>query len=147
MALRTITSANSSFILSIPDVLGAPVPLQGYAADAAFAVEPFDTAEAVMGVDGKMSAGYTPNVKKLTVSLMADSDSVEVFNQWLGAMDQAREVFFCGATIVIPSIGKTFNCVKGVLTNTPKLPEAKKVLQALTYTITFEDIQPALISN
>lgn len=147
MALRTITSANSSLVLSIPEVLGAPVPLQGYAVDAAFAVEPFDTAEAIMGVDGIMSAGYTPQPKKMTISLQADSASLEVFNQWLGAMEQAREVFFCDLTVNMPAIGKTFSCTKGVLTNTPKMPEGKKTLQPVTYTITFQDIQPSVLTN
>lgn len=143
---RTITSANSTFVLAIPGVFPVPLPIQGYAADAAFAVESFDTAQALMGVDGRMSAGYTPEVKKLTVTLQADSPSLEVFDAWLGAMESAREVFFADATIVIPSISKTYNCRKGVLTNTPKLPEAKKVLQPVTYTITFEAIEPALIA-
>lgn len=147
MALRTITSANSSLVLNIPGVLAAPLPLEGYAADAAFAVEPFDTAEAIMGVDGKLSAGYTPQPKKMTISIQADSPSMEVFEQWLGAMEQQREVFFATLTVNIPSIQKTFNCTKGVLTNTPKMPEAKKTLQPVVFTITFEDIQPALLSN
>lgn len=145
--MRTITSANSSFILTVPGVFPVGVPIQGYAADDAFSVEPFDTAEALMGVDGKMSAGFTPNIKKLTVVLQADSPSIEVFDGWVGAMEQSREVIFGTATITIPSIGKTYNMRKGALTNAKKLPDAKKVLQPVQYVITFESIEPALISN
>lgn len=144
---RTITSANSSFVLNIPDVFPIPLAVQGYAADDAFSVEAFDVAEAMMGVDGKMSAGYTPNVKKLTVVLQADSPSLETFDAWVGAMEQAREVFLADVTITIPSINKTYNMRRGALTNAKKLPDAKKVLQPVQYVITFEAIEPALISN
>lgn len=144
---RTITSANSSFVLAIAGVFPVPIPIEGYAADDAFAVEPFDTAEALMGVDGKMSAGFTPSTKKLTVMLQADSPSLEVFDAWVGAMESAKEVFFAEATIVLPSVGKTFNMRRGVLSNAVKLPAAKKVLQPVQYVITFESIQPAIISN
>jgi hypothetical protein len=143
---RTITSANSTFVLNIPGVFPVPLPIQGYAADDAFTVEPFDTAEALVGVDGKLSAGYTPTPKKLTVMLQADSPSLEVFDAWLGAMESAREVFFAEATIVLPAISKTYNLRKGVLTNAVKLPPNKKVLQPVQYTITFESIEPALIA-
>lgn len=143
---RTITSANSTFILNIPGVFPAPLPIQGYAADDAFTVEPFDTAEAIVGVDGKLSAGFTPTPKKLTVMLQADSPSLEIFDAWLGAMESAREVFFAEATITLPSIAKTYNMRKGVLTNAVKLPPNKKTLQPVQYVITFESIEPALIS-
>lgn len=144
---RTITSANSSFVLSIAGVFNVPIPIEGYAADDAFAVEAFDTAETPMGVDGHMAAGFVPTPKKLTVMLMPDSPSLEVFDAWLGAMETAKEVFFAEATIVLPSIGKTYNMRKGVLTSAVKLPPAKKVLQPVQYVITFESIQPAVISN
>ena len=143
---RTITSANSTFVLNIPGVFPIPLAIQGYAADDAFTVEPFDTAEALMGVDGKMSAGYTPTPKKLTVMLQADSPSLEIFDAWVGAMESAREVFFADATIVLPSIQKTYSLTKGALTNAVKLPPNKKVLQPVQYVITFESIQPALIA-
>jgi hypothetical protein len=143
---RTITSANSSFVLNIPGVFPVPIPLEGYAADDAFMVEPFDTAEALMGVDGKMSAGFTPNVKNLTVTLQADSPSLEVFDAWVGAMETNREVFYADATIVLPSISKTYNMRKGALKNATKLPDAKKVLQPVKYVIAFEAIEPALIA-
>jgi len=85
-------------------------------------------------------------VKKLTVTLQADSPSLEIFDAWKGAQDSAREVFLCDATIVIPAISKTYNLVKGVLNNTSTMPDAKKTLQAVKYVITFESIEPALIA-
>lgn len=143
---RTLTSANSSLIIAIPDVFPVPLPVEGYATDDAFAVEQFTTAEAVMGVDGKMSAGYMPAIKPLTITLQADSPSLEIFDAWIGAMESAREVFYAEVTIVIPSIDKTYNLRKGALTNAMKLPPAKKTLQPVPYVIAFESVEPALIS-
>lgn len=143
--MRTITSANSQFVLTIPDVFPAPVVMQGYAADDAFSVEAFDVAETLMGVDGNMSAGFVPNVKKLTFMLQADSPSLAAIEAWLGAMETAREVIFASAVIVLPSTQRTYIFTKGVLTNAKKLPDGKKVLQPVPYVITWQDIKAVLI--
>lgn len=143
--MSTITSANSQFTLSIPDVFPAPLVLQGYAADDAFTVEAFEVAEALMGVDGIMSAGYTPNVKKLTFTLQADSPSLAAIEAWVGAMETARDVIFANAVIILPSVNRTYIFTKGVLTSAKKLPDAKKVLQPVPYVITWQDIKAVLI--
>jgi hypothetical protein len=143
--MSTITSANSQVILSIPDVFPTPIALQGYAADDAFSVESFETAEALMGVDGVMSAGYTPNIKKFTIVFQADSASLEVMDAWVGAMESNNEVYFANMVIVLPSLGtngKSYNFTKGALTGAKKLPDAKKVLQPVAYVISWESIDP-----
>jgi hypothetical protein len=71
---------------------------------------------------------------------------LEVFDAWIGAKKSAREEFFCDATIVLPSIGKTYNLRKGSLSNVMTLPPAKKVLQPATYVITFESVEAALLA-
>jgi hypothetical protein len=136
----TITSANSVFTLVVPLVFPVPINVQGYAADDAFATEAVDSAEAVMGVDGKMSAGYTPFPTKLNVTLQADSDSISIFDTWLGAMQTAKEVFFGDATIVMPSVGRTYILTKGAMTRITQFPAAKKILQPVQYEITFESV-------
>lgn len=60
MADRSITSADSVFSISSADFALAATILEGYAADAAFAMENADTAETMLGVDGKLSAGWVP---------------------------------------------------------------------------------------
>lgn len=145
--MRTLTSANSKLIISIPGVFPVPIPIEGYAADDAFTVDPFDMGETLMGVDGKLSGGYTPVPKKLNVVLQADSPSVDVFNAWAQAIQSARETLVAEVTVVIPSIGKTFTLTKGFLKQATMVPPNKKVLQPVNYSIEFETIQSALISN
>ena len=66
--MATLTSANSAFSLQIANLYPVPQSIQGYAADDAFAVDDVEPVETVMGVDGKLSGGYTPYPIKLSKS-------------------------------------------------------------------------------
>lgn len=138
--MATITSANSVFKLNIPGLFPISQSLQGYATDDAFAAEAVDIAETMMGVDGKMSSGYTPFMTKMTIALQADSPSIFLFDTWIAAMKAAREVLPCNGAIFISGVSKAFTMTNGVLTNVKVLPDAKKVLQPQHYVITWESI-------
>lgn len=141
--MSTITSANSSLTLSVPDVFAVAQPIQGYAADDAFTNEAIDSAEALMGVDGIMSAGFTPAITKFSISLQADSPSVATMDTIIGAMKAAKEVFPIDASVVLPSVGKVYTLTKGYLTKVKQLSDAKKVLQPVQYEISFESVVSA----
>lgn len=142
MALpKTITSANAKFTLTVLPILPVPFLLQGYAADSAFLIDSMQAAEAVMGVDGKLSAGFVPAPTPVNIKLMPDSPSIEIFENWLAAEKAARELFWAYATIAFPSLGKSYVCTKGALTAITQAPPAGKVLQAQDFTILFEDVQ------
>jgi hypothetical protein len=140
--MGTITSANASVIISIPAVFPVDQILQGFAADDAFAHESFDMTETRMGVDGILSAGYTPNPKRYTITFQPDSPSILIFDTWGAAMEAAKEAFQASMVIAMPSIGKAFNFNVGWLKNFKKLPDAKKVLEPQAYSIDWQDIQP-----
>lgn len=140
---KTITSTNSEYTLVIPGVFPVGQPLQGYAADDAFSNEAPDFAEIRMGVDGIMSAGYTPAPTKQTVTLQPDSPSIAVFDTWLGAIKAGREIVYANASIVLPGVQKSYTLTKGVLTTPKQMPDVKKVLEPQTYVITWESILPA----
>lgn len=137
---RTITSANSVFTLLIPGLLPAPFNVQGYAADDAFSVDAVESAETMMGVDGKMSAGYTPFITPMTVTLQADSASVDIFDQWLGAQQASRETLPATATITLPAVNKSYVLTNGVLKRIKQFPDNKKVLQPVQYSIDWESV-------
>jgi hypothetical protein len=142
MALKTLTSANSKFTITVPALGLPPFTLQGYASDSAFATDQVDVAETQKGVDGKMSAGFVPFITPITVTLQADSDSGNFFDQWLGAQEALKELAYCDAVIDIPSIGKTFVCTKGALARAAKIPNAEKILRPVAYVIHFDVVQP-----
>lgn len=140
---KTITSANAVFILRIPNLYNAPIQLQGWSSDTAFTLDGIAPSETVMGVDGKLSAGYTPQPIKQRIQIMPDQDSVGVFDQWFEAMKTAGDVFFAEAVITLPSIQKSYTLKRGALTMYKQVPDAKKVLQAQEYEITWESSTPS----
>lgn len=145
MSDTTITSANSVFTIVIPGLFPAPVQLRGYASDKAFATEAIDLAEVQMGVDGRMTAGFTPNPTKQTVTLQADSPSKDIFTALIQAMKTAREVFYISGSIALPSTGESFTLTRGILTNTKQIPDAQKVLQPMDFVITWESVNRSLL--
>lgn len=145
MVDTTITSANSVLMISVPSLFPAPVQIQGYASDKAFAMDALDIAEVNMGVDGRMTAGFTPNPTKQTISLQADSPSKDIFETIVRSMKQAREIFYINASIALPSTGESFTLTRGVLTSIPQMPTAQKVLQPVDYVITWSEVTRSLI--
>lgn len=145
MADTTITSANSVFTLVVPGLFPAPVQLHGYATDKAFVTEAIDLAEVQMGVDGRMTAGYTPNPVKQTVTLQADSPSRDFFTALIQATKTAREVFFLSGSITLPATGESFSMTRGILTNGKQIPDAQKVLQPVDFQITWESVNRSVI--
>lgn len=144
MAFRTLTTANSVFALTAPDVFGAlPQLIQGFSTDDSFSVANFATAVAEMGVDAAASFGFTPALKLLTVVLQATSLSRAIFERIQGVQEATREVVELGATIILPGTQEGWVFTTGVITEAPKLPAGKKTAQPTTWVITWQDIQPA----
>jgi len=138
---RFITSANSEFTLTIPDVFSGPVILQGYAVDDAFDTSNVKPAEAKQGVDAHKSSGFTPFLVVMKVHLMPDSPAIDIFDQWLGAMKSAREDLPASeGSIWAPSLGKAWACANGTLTECSVVPNAKKLFESQEYEITWEAV-------
>ena len=81
----------------------APVQLHGYSSDRAFSNDAMALAEVNMGVDGRMTAGYTPTATVQTVTLQADSPSRDFFATIVAATKTLRDVYYLSGTITLPS--------------------------------------------
>jgi len=138
--MGSITSANSTYSLVINSVYPSAQIIQGYAADDAFSADAVDKAQVVMGVDGRQSAGYIFNPVVQTITIMPDSPSLEVFSNWINAMDAIREILKCTANISLPAIGKKYTLSNGVLVNYKPIPDVKKVMQAVPFKISWERV-------
>lgn len=138
--MGSITSANSTYSLVINSVYPSAQIMQGYAADDAFSADAVDKAQVVMGVDGRQSAGYIFNPVVQTITIMPDSPSLEVFSNWINAMDAIREILKCSANISLPAIGKKYTLSNGVLVNYKPIPDVKKVMQAVPFKISWERV-------
>ena len=145
MSDNTITSANSVFTITAPKLFPAPVQLRGYASDKAFATEAVVLSEVLMGVDGIMSAGYTPTPVTQTVTLQSDSSSRTIFDAVIADTKTSREIYLLSGTITLPSTGEDFTLTRGVLTQAKQIPDAQKMLQPVDYTIIWESVNRSLI--
>ena len=138
--MATITAANSSFSIAISNLYPSPQTIQGYAADDAFSADALDIAETVMGVDGIMSAGFVFNPVKFTVTIMPTSPSLVLFDTWASKTIGLREIFPATAIIMLPAINRQYTLTNGVLMSAKPLPDVKKVLQAVSYSIMWERV-------
>jgi nitroreductase len=145
MTDTSITSANSVLTLVVGGLFPAPVQMKGYASDKAFVTEALELAEVNMGVDGRMTAGFTPNPVKQTITLQADSPSKAFFAAIIAAMKTSREIFWLSGDLTLPATGESFSLTRGILSAGKQIPDAQKVLQAMDFVITWESVNASLL--
>jgi len=145
--MGTLTVANSAFTINVPDVFAVPIIMAGYSVDDAFDTENLAPSEALMGVDGNLSAGYTPQMVKLKFMLQADSPSTIFMDQWYAALVAAKETYFASATILAPGPGKLWTFTKGTLTGIVPTAPGKKIFQPQQYEVTFQSVTASPIPS
>ncbi|WP_447921064.1 phage tail fiber protein [Achromobacter aegrifaciens] len=143
--MATLTSANSVLMLAVGGVFPVPQKIEGYASENSFMFAAVTPAKVTMGVDGRMSASYTPVPCVQTITIQPDSPSMRVFEVWMAACETAREVFYANGTLSIPSIDRKYTLTRGVLTQIPPAPEAKAILQPMAFQITWQNVSPSLV--
>ena len=132
-----LTSANSEFLLAINDLYPVPQKLQGYSADDGFTTDAVTATETQVGVDGHVGHGFVFNIVKQNIELMANSPSMQLFEDWYNAMQAAREVYTCNAVILLPSVRKKYTLTDGTLAETTLIIGAKKVLQPARFSLSW----------
>src|SRR4051812_31282865 len=95
---RTLTGANAILTLSVAGLYDTPVQIQGFSADDVTDTGSIDTKETLMGVDGRLSAGWTAVPVTQTITLQADSLSNDFFENWRQAEAQIREAYIASGT-------------------------------------------------
>lgn len=137
---NTITSADSIFALTVTNLFPSAQTLEGYAADAMFALGDTEMAVSVRGADGKLSGGFVFGEYLQTVTIMPDSPSRELFETWQLTSLTSKAVFRCNATIILPAISRKFTLTNGILQRVKAIPDAQRVLQAMTFQINWESV-------
>lgn len=143
--LTSITSANATFALTLPDLYPAPQKLENFAVDDMFAFEAVSAVETRMGADGEFTAGHKPQPRSVTISLMADSKSIALFDYWQNASDTAKHPYVCNGMVTIPGLNKSYTLTKGYLKSYTPMAAAKGVMESVQYTIEFKSVKPSLI--
>ena len=142
--MATITSADAVFIIAVPD-LAIVHQLQGFAADAAFDIAEQDVAQNILGVDGKKSSGWIPQLYTQAVHLQADSDSIGVFDAIYQFQNTNKTVYSITGTVTYTATGKSYALRNGTLTSYKPFADAKTVLQPQDFSIVWEAVQPTII--
>lgn len=136
---RDITSANSTAVMYL-DIFPAGIKFEQYSADGAWTSDAYAVLETRMGVDGKMSAGYTPVEKEVTFTFQANSPTLDKLDIIWQTMEVSKTPLFGQISIKIPSIKKQYVLANVVLMNYKLLPDAQKILEPIDVTFRCESI-------
>lgn len=143
MAIRTITSANAVFMLSIAGLVTAPTQLQGFGVDDAFSLTEVDHAELKLGVDAQVGAGWVPALVPMKINFLASSTSIDLFENWARTQNTNQSPLIAQGTLILSSVQKTYTLINGYLRGYMPAPNAKKVFEDRSFTVTWSDVQPA----
>lgn len=136
--MADITSANSVLTLGVTNLFPVAQQLAGFAADDMYSMANVDVKEVVIGADGKLSAGWIPQIKVLEITLQADSPSTTFFEAIYAAEQAAQAPFFLFGAINQPSVKKIYTLANGVMKSYSPLADAKKTLQPRKFEIHFQ---------
>lgn len=135
-----ITSANCSLVLTVEEIFESGIELQMFATDQSFSQGDSQVAETRMGVDGKMVAGYTPNIKEVTIMLESASPSYSALAQVYRASETNKRVYRCTLVAESPSLGLVWTWSNGVMYSGQIVPAAKQVFDPTTWVFHFSDL-------
>lgn len=139
---RTLTAANAILMIGVQGLYSTPRRIQGFSADDVTGIDGIVQNETNMGVDGRLSGGFVFNAVNQNITLQADSESVDFFENWQQAERQQRESYIAFGSILLRATGKRYVMTRGFLTNASLMPAIRKTLQPRQFTITWEKVQP-----
>lgn len=145
VSLGSITSANATFTLTVGGLFTSPQQIQQFAVDDAFDSEAVENGEVVKGVDNYIAAGWLPTMPKLNISLMANSPSNAIFDQWFQSEQQQMSKFIAQGVITLPGTSTQYTLLNAYLFSFMHIPPAKKTLQLRKHVLILDDISAASI--
>lgn len=137
---RTLTAANAIIMLGVIGLYDTPRRLQGFSADDVSDLDALAVGEGSMGVDGRLSAGFVFNPINQNITLQADSESNDFFENWQQAERSQREKYVAFGTILVRSTGKRYTMTRGFLMSATLMPAIRKTLQPRRYSMTWENV-------
>lgn len=137
---RTLTAANAIIMLGVVGLYDTPRRLQGFSADDVSDTDALAVGEGSMGVDGRLSAGFVFNPITQNITLQADSESNDFFENWQQAERQVREKYVAFGTLLIRSTGKRYTMTRGFLMSSSLMPAIRKTLQPRRFSLSWENV-------
>ena len=121
----------------------AGLSFERYAADSAWSKETNTVIESRMGVDGKISFGYTPSVKTVNFEFQPDSPTLERLAYIIQTQNTTMKPIVCQVLIDLGSIERSFYLVNACITTGDILPAGGRVLEPVTISLSYESIESA----
>lgn len=134
----SVSSANQVLTLTVAGLFPAPVTIQGFSADKYYETQSVEIAQAIMGVDGRLTGGVVRNPIPMTINLMADSPSRGFFASIYDAMEASGDVYWLNGTISHPSTGEAYQLTRGLLLKKNKFPAAGKTLEPVAIELVWQ---------
>jgi len=141
----SLTTANSSIVLSFAGLYPNGVTLQKFTADDIFDTADVSNAEVVMGIDGKMSYAWKPAPIVQTFSVMADSPTALIFDQVYASEQQAKEKILVQGIVRMTGQGLVYQMMNGVITSMSVMSSAKVTAQPRKLQVTWESMNASPI--
>lgn len=143
MNTRTLTSANAKLLIAVDTIFPIPIQIAGFSTDDMTDMDAITPKETVMGIDGRLSAGFVPVPVTQNIVLQADSSSIDFFENWFTYEQQARETYFASGSLLIPGVQKGYAMTRGVLTGYAPIPALRKTAQPRRFSIVWQTVTPA----
>lgn len=137
---RTITAANAIVMIGVTGLYDTPRRLQGFSADNIADIDSVSSLESQMGVDGRLSGGFVFNSVNQNITLQADSESNDFFDNWRQAEAQRREKYVAFGSILLRATGRRFVMARGFLGAVSLMPAINKTLQPRRFSMTWESV-------
>lgn len=137
---RTITSANAVLMLGVTGLYDSPRQIQGFSPDAISDIADNAQAEVSRGLDGRLSGGFVFSNWVQNITLQADSESNDLFENWINAQLQRRELYVAFGSVLLRAVDRRYTMVRGFLTSGSPMPSAGRTLQPRRYQITWEKV-------
>jgi hypothetical protein len=137
---RTLTVANSTITITVPNLFNSPQVLGGYMADRAWETDIVELAEVVMGVDGVLSGGFVPFPVPQVYYIMPTSLTSDMFETWIGTSQANQTTYPASGKITLLGTGKSYTMQTGYLTKGGVIPNAGKLLEGRPFTITWQSV-------
>lgn len=140
---RTLTAANAILMLGVTGLYDVARQMQGFSADDVTDMDAVGVGETSMGVDGRLSAGFVFNPVTQNVTLQADSESIDFFENWQQAEARQKEKYVAFGSILLRATGKRYTMTRGFLTMAVLMPAVRKTLQPRRFTLQWQSVTSA----
>ena len=136
----SITSANSVLYLGATGLFTVPQLMEGFAQDDMYDMDAVDNKELLMGVDGVLSAGWIPQIKKMNITLQADSSSNDFFDTVYANEESEKTSYALFGTLLQPALSKSYTLTNGYLVSYKPISDGKKILQPRKFAIHWQTV-------